>query len=115
MVVAVCIKHICWHACLFRRWEEEERQRQEAEEQFREEQRQEYLRQQEAEAAAAPAQSGSGRQARALYDYQAQDDDELSFDPGDIITNIETIDDGWCTGECNGQSGMFPSNYVEEF
>jgi hypothetical protein len=30
----------------------------------------------------------------ALYDYQAVDDTEISFDPGDIITHIDQIDEG---------------------
>ncbi|OXB73600.1 UNVERIFIED_CONTAM: hypothetical protein H355_002053, partial [Colinus virginianus] len=34
--------------------------------------------------------------------YQAAGDDEISFDPDDIITNIEMIDDGWWRGVCKG-------------
>lgn len=30
----------------------------------------------------------------ALYDYQAVDDTEISFDPGDLITHIDQIDEG---------------------
>lgn len=30
----------------------------------------------------------------ALYDYQAVDDTEITFDPGDIITHIDQIDEG---------------------
>ncbi|GFS74145.1 hematopoietic lineage cell-specific protein [Nephila pilipes] len=56
---------------------------------------------------------GSGMSAVALYDYQAADSDEISFDPDDIITNIEMIDEGWWRGECRGQIGLFPSNYVQ--
>ncbi|XP_069773593.1 drebrin-like protein B isoform X4 [Narcine bancroftii] len=52
--------------------------------------------------------------ARALYDYQAADDTEISFDPDDIITNIEQIDEGWWRGyAADGTYGMFPANYVE--
>ncbi|KAM4575981.1 drebrin-like b isoform 4-T4 [Odontesthes bonariensis] len=52
--------------------------------------------------------------ARALYDYQAADDTEISFDPDDVITGIEMIDEGWWRGYCpNGHFGMFPANYVE--
>lgn len=40
-------------------------------------------------------------------------DDEISFDPDDIITNIEMIDDGWWRGLCGGRFGLFPANYVE--
>ncbi|XP_056320574.1 drebrin-like b isoform X2 [Danio aesculapii] len=52
--------------------------------------------------------------ARALYDYQAADDSEISFDPDDIITGIEMIDEGWWRGYGpDGHFGMFPANYVE--
>ncbi|XP_073478296.1 drebrin-like protein isoform X2 [Aquarana catesbeiana] len=52
--------------------------------------------------------------ARALYDYQAADDTEISFDPDDLITHIERIDDGWWRGYGpSGNYGMFPANYVE--
>ncbi|XP_053727613.1 drebrin-like b isoform X8 [Synchiropus splendidus] len=52
--------------------------------------------------------------ARALYDYQAADDTEISFDPDEIITGIEMIDEGWWRGYGpDGHFGMFPANYVE--
>ncbi|XP_068169887.1 src substrate cortactin isoform X3 [Antennarius striatus] len=54
-----------------------------------------------------------GVTAVALYDYQAAGDDEISFDPDDIITNIEMIDEGWWRGACRGIVGLFPANYVE--
>ena len=42
------------------------------------------------------------------------DETEISFDPDDIITNIEQIDDGWWRGVApNGSVGLFPANYVE--
>lgn len=51
----------------------------------------------------------------ALYDYQAVDDTEITFDPGDIITHIDQIDEGWWQGysERFGSYGLFPANYVE--
>ncbi|XP_029296309.1 drebrin-like b isoform X5 [Cottoperca gobio] len=55
-----------------------------------------------------------GTCARALYDYQAADDTEISFDPDDILTGIEMIDEGWWRGYSpDGHFGMFPANYVE--
>ncbi|XP_016146927.1 src substrate cortactin isoform X1 [Sinocyclocheilus grahami] len=54
-----------------------------------------------------------GVTAVALYDYQAAGDDEISFDPDDVITNIEMIDEGWWRGVCRGTYGLFPANYVE--
>lgn len=52
---------------------------------------------------------------RALYDYSAADDDEVSFLEDDLISEVTVIDDGWMEGrvERTGQYGMLPSNYVE--
>ncbi|XP_066277668.1 uncharacterized protein [Branchiostoma lanceolatum] len=56
----------------------------------------------------------TGLRARALYDYQASADDEISFDPDEIITDIEQIDEGWWRGVGpDGTYGLFPANYVE--
>ncbi|XP_049952753.1 src substrate cortactin [Schistocerca serialis cubense] len=55
----------------------------------------------------------TGYTAVALYDYQAAAEDEISFDPDDIITGIEMIDEGWWRGYCRGQYGLFPANYVQ--
>jgi len=55
----------------------------------------------------------TGYSAIALYDYQAAADDEISFDPDDIITNVEMIDEGWWRGYCHGHYGLFPANYVQ--
>uniref|UniRef100_A0A8B9SG06 Drebrin like n=1 Tax=Apteryx owenii TaxID=8824 RepID=A0A8B9SG06_APTOW len=61
-----------------------------------------------------PDLTGKGLCARALYDYQAADNTEISFDPENIITNIEMIDEGWWRGYGpDGHFGMFPANYVE--
>lgn len=52
------------------------------------------------------------RRARALYDYDAAADDEMTIREGDIIDIVE--DDGqWATGERDGKLGMFPISYVE--
>ena len=52
---------------------------------------------------------------RAMYDYESQDVDEVSFKDGDIIINATFIDEGWMTGTVHrtGQAGMLPANYVE--
>ncbi|KAM6892564.1 drebrin-like protein B [Lycodopsis pacificus] len=58
--------------------------------------------------------SGTSISARALYDYQAADDTEITFDPDDIITEIEMLDEGWWRGfGPRGDYGLFPANYVE--
>ncbi|XP_008401869.1 LIM and SH3 domain protein 1-like, partial [Poecilia reticulata] len=66
----------------------------------------------------APAnRPSSGRRYRAVYDYTAADDDEVSFLDGDMIVDVQKIDDGWMYGrvERTGQQGMLPANYVDEF
>uniref|UniRef100_A0A8C6WLJ5 Hematopoietic cell-specific Lyn substrate 1 n=1 Tax=Neogobius melanostomus TaxID=47308 RepID=A0A8C6WLJ5_9GOBI len=53
------------------------------------------------------------QKAKAIYDYQGEADDEISFNPEDIITNVEMIDEGWWKGQCHGRIGLFPAAYVE--
>jgi len=61
----------------------------------------------------AASRGGGGITAIALYDYQAQADDEISFDPNDIISNIEMVDNDWWAGVLRGVRGMFPANFVQ--
>jgi hypothetical protein len=49
----------------------------------------------------------------ALYDYNANDENELSFKINDVITIIEKNDSGWWQGELNGKIGIFPSTFVK--
>lgn len=52
---------------------------------------------------------------KALYDYQAHQDDELSFCKHAIITNVNKQDCGWWKGDYGGKKQhWFPCNYVEE-
>ncbi|CAH1099576.1 unnamed protein product [Psylliodes chrysocephalus] len=50
----------------------------------------------------------------ATFPYKAQNEDELSFQEGDLITitNKECPDPGWWHGELNGKTGVFPDNFV---
>uniref|UniRef100_A0A670K6V8 Intersectin-1 n=1 Tax=Podarcis muralis TaxID=64176 RepID=A0A670K6V8_PODMU len=48
-----------------------------------------------------------------MYDYIAQNDDELAFSKGQIINVLNKEDPDWWKGEVNGQVGLFPSNYVK--
>ncbi|KAK3843474.1 MAG: hypothetical protein J3R72DRAFT_440908 [Linnemannia gamsii] len=61
----------------------------------------------------AEAAASSGPSAVALYDYAAGEPNELSFNEGDVVTDIEFVTDDWWSGTSNGASGLFPSNYVE--
>ncbi|KTF75829.1 hypothetical protein cypCar_00038667 [Cyprinus carpio] len=55
----------------------------------------------------------AGQTATAIYDYQGEASDEISFMPGDIITNVEMVDEGWWKGTCHGRTGLFPATFVE--
>ena len=53
----------------------------------------------------------------AIYEYDAQGEDELQLRKGDIIDVLSkdyriSGDDGWWTGKCNGKVGVFPYNFV---
>uniref|UniRef100_A0A8C7FUN0 Intersectin 1 n=1 Tax=Oncorhynchus kisutch TaxID=8019 RepID=A0A8C7FUN0_ONCKI len=48
-----------------------------------------------------------------MYDYVAQNDDELPFGKGQIINVLSREDPDWWKGELNGSVGLFPSNYVK--
>ncbi|XP_037612098.1 unconventional myosin-Ie isoform X2 [Sebastes umbrosus] len=51
-------------------------------------------------------------QCKALYAYDAQDTDELSFNADDVIDVIKEDASGWWTGRLRGKQGLFPNNYV---
>lgn len=85
----------------------------------------------------APKPKPRSPQCRALYAYDAQDTDELSFNAEDVIeilsegTTAELVwscgnplthvllliladPSGWWFGRLRGREGMFPGNYVEK-
>ena len=55
----------------------------------------------------------SPTQARALFDYTAQDETQISFSADDIICEVRVEPDGWSWGSVNGRSGYFPTDFVD--
>uniref|UniRef100_K1QWQ4 CD2-associated protein n=1 Tax=Magallana gigas TaxID=29159 RepID=K1QWQ4_MAGGI len=47
------------------------------------------------------------------FDYDAEQEDELTIKVGDVIRNVQMSEGGWWEGELNGKKGMFPDNFVK--
>ena len=52
-------------------------------------------------------------QVRALWDFTATSENEISFEEDDILTLTGIVDGGWWEADLNGVVGFFPANYVE--
>lgn len=61
----------------------------------------------------APKPKPSLPKARAIYDYDATDVDELQMKVGDIVLITKKDHSGWWQGKMAGKEGLFPGNYVE--
>lgn len=59
-----------------------------------------------------PTTAPAVEQVSALYNYEGQRADELSFVKGCTINVINKDDADWWKGEYNGLTGVFPANYV---
>ena len=51
--------------------------------------------------------------AKVMFDYHANEDDELSLRRGENVEVLAQSHKGWWTGSLNGKEGFFPSNYVK--
>ncbi|CAL2034918.1 unnamed protein product [Caenorhabditis brenneri] len=51
---------------------------------------------------------------KALYAFTGGDNSELSFNIGQVITNVhQSNEEGWMFGTISGNTGLFPFNFVE--
>lgn len=56
--------------------------------------------------------AGRVRWARALYDFEALEDDELGFRCGEVVEVLDSSNPSWWTGRLHNRLGLFPANYV---
>ncbi|EKM83615.1 hypothetical protein AGABI1DRAFT_117111 [Agaricus bisporus var. burnettii JB137-S8] len=56
-----------------------------------------------------------GVRAIAVFDFDAVEDGDLSFNKGDVIAIVKRSNstDDWWTGRVNNREGIFPANFVE--
>uniref|UniRef100_A0A8C5GIR7 Osteoclast-stimulating factor 1 n=1 Tax=Gouania willdenowi TaxID=441366 RepID=A0A8C5GIR7_GOUWI len=62
------------------------------------------------------SENGSGGKplVKARFHFKQNNEDELSFNKGDMILVLRQEEGGWWEGTLNGKTGWFPSNYVRE-
>lgn len=54
----------------------------------------------------------SDLKAKALFDFTAENEDELTLKVGDILTQVESLDEQWIVGAVGGKRGIVPKNYI---
>ena len=59
------------------------------------------------------SQSQKVRRAKVSFSYAADNIDELSLEPGQIVEVLAEEEEGWWRGKLGGKEGVFPSNFVE--
>ncbi|KAF7661835.1 hypothetical protein LDENG_00251930 [Lucifuga dentata] len=55
----------------------------------------------------------SGPRCVALFDYEGEEEDELTFSQGDVIALHELIGPEWGRGQIHGRIGIFPLNFAD--
>ncbi|XP_057175391.1 SH3 domain-containing protein 19-like [Triplophysa rosa] len=59
------------------------------------------------------ASGGERKRGRTLYDFSPECEDELCLKAGDVLCDLEDMDDEWFLGELGGRRGLVPKNYIQ--
>ncbi|KAJ4944890.1 hypothetical protein JOQ06_013429 [Pogonophryne albipinna] len=71
-----------------------------------------HTSQPQAASPAGPGGAGYELKVQAKHDFTPEGPGELGLRSGDVVTNVEMVDNDWYRGTCRGSTGFFPANYV---
>lgn len=57
--------------------------------------------------------ASSGPRCIALFDYEGEEEDELTFSQGDVIALQEMVEQEWGRGRIHGRVGIFPLSFAK--
>lgn len=57
---------------------------------------------------------GTTSRVRAIHDYEAKNDDQLSFPLGAVMFVVARVDDAWWKGVYQGKAGLIPASHVQD-
>ncbi|XP_068445071.1 SH3 domain-containing protein 19 [Clinocottus analis] len=60
-----------------------------------------------------PSGAPAGSRGRAMFNFTSKCEEELSLQVGDIVTDLEPVDEEWFLGDLRGKRALVPRNYLQ--